>query len=121
MTTPKTDYPCQQNVRKALLLVFLFVISGIPIANQSQIVEENEEVEWIRFDLPDDSIRNFVGHLDESLSLEERPLIAHSRIGIHDSSGILFDHDIPAELLVTRPDLSLVLVSKEYRLSLIHI
>lgn len=115
VTTPKTDYPCQQNVRKALLLVFLFVISGIPIENQSQIVEENEEVEWIRFDLPDDSIRNFVGHLDESLSLEERPLIAHSRIGIHDSSGILFDHDIPAELLVTRPDLSLVLVSTEYR------
>ena len=88
MTTPKTDHPCHENVRKALLLVFLFVISGIPIANQSQIVEENEEVEWIRFDLPDDSIRNFVGHLDESLSLEERPLIAHSRIGIHDSSGI---------------------------------
>ena len=47
VTTPKTDHPCHENVRKALLLVFLFVISGIQIANQSQIVEENEEERFL--------------------------------------------------------------------------
>ena len=84
--------------------------------NQPVTYEEESNVEWIRFDLPEDSIRNLVGELDESLALEERPL-AHSRLGIHDASGVLFDTDIPEELLVSRPDLSLVLVSTDYRIS----
>ena len=85
--------------------------------NQPVTYEEESNVEWIRFDLPEDSIRNLVGELDESLALEERPLLAHSRLGIHDASGVLFDTDIPEELLVSRPDLSLVLVSTDYRIS----
>ena len=84
--------------------------------NRKSLPDESG-VEWVKFDLPKDSIRNFVGHLDESLSLEERPLIAHSRLGIHDSSGIMFEHDIPDELLVSRPDLKLILVSTEFRLA----
>ncbi len=87
------------------------------MVNQPVINEEESNVEWIRFDLPEDSIRNLVGELDESLALEERPLLAHSRLGIHDASGVLFDTDIPEELLVSRPDLSLVLVSTDYRIS----
>jgi hypothetical protein len=81
-------------VRKALLLVILFLFSGIPMGNQSVSVSDEPEVEWIRFDLPEDSIRNLVGQLNENLSMEERPLLAHSRIGIHDASGVLFEHEI---------------------------
>ena len=117
VATPKTDLVRPRSVRKALLLVLIFVLSGIPIANQSVSPTEEPEIEWIRFDLPKDSIRNLVGQLDENLSLEERPLLAHSRIGIHDASGVLFEHDIPEELLVPRSDLALVLVSTDYRLS----
>tara|TARA_B000000532_G_scaffold36_1_gene48 strand:- start:687 stop:5105 length:4419 start_codon:yes stop_codon:yes gene_type:complete len=104
-------------VRRAFLLLIIFLLSGIPVVNQPVINEEESNVEWIRFDLPEDSIRNLVGELDESLALEERPLLAHSRLGIHDASGVLFDTDIPEELLVSRPDLSLVLVSTDYRIS----
>ena len=38
--------------------------------NQPVINEEESNVEWIRFDLPEDSIRNLVGELDKSLALE---------------------------------------------------
>ena len=110
VATPKTDLVRPRSVRKALLLVLIFVLSGIPIANQSVSPTEEPEIEWIRFDLPKDSIRNLVGQLDENLSLEERPLLAHSRIGIHDASGVLFEHDIPEELLVPRSDLALSLI-----------
>ena len=117
VTTPKTDFRRPRHVRRVVLILLVFLLSGIPIVNQSEPFEEDAEVEWIRFDLPDDSIRNLVGHLDEALSLEERPLLAHSRLGVHDSSGVLFEHDIPEELLVSRPDLSLVLISTDFRLS----
>jgi len=117
VVTPKANILRPRSVRKALVLVILFLFSGIPIANQSVSVSEEAEVEWIRFDLPEDSIRNLVGQLNEDLSMEDRPLLAHSRIGIHDASGVLFEHEIPEELLVPRSDLSLVLVSTEHRLS----
>ena len=117
VVTPKANILRPRPVRKALILVILFLFSGIPIANQSVSVSEEAEVEWIRFDLPGDSIRNLVGQLNENLSMEDRPLLAHSRIGIHDASGVLFEHEIPEELLVPRSDLSLVLVSTEHRLS----
>ena len=104
-------------MRRAFLLLLIFLLSGIPVVNQPAQISEESNGEWVRFDLPKDSIRNFVGELDESLSLEERPLIAHSRLGIHDTSGILFENEIPDELLVTRPDLALVLVSTEHRFS----
>ena len=104
-------------MRRAFLLLLIFLLSGIPVVNQPAQISEESNVEWVRFDLPKDSIRNFVGELDESLSLEERPLIAHSRLGIHDTSGILFENEIPDELLVSRPDLALVLVSTEHRFS----
>ncbi|MEL0100933.1 MAG: hypothetical protein VW862_04465, partial [Euryarchaeota archaeon] len=70
----------------------------------SEVENNEEEIQWIKFDLPKDTIRNFVGTLDNSLALEDRSVIAHSRLGIHDSNGILFDIEIPEELLVTRPD-----------------
>ncbi len=81
----------------------------------SEVENNEEEIQWIKFDLPKDTIRNFVGSLDNSLALEDRSVIAHSRLGIHDSNGILFDIEIPEELLVTRPDLAIVLVSNDYR------
>ena len=86
-------------MRRAFLLLIIFLLSGIPVVNQPEATPEDTGIEWVKFDLPKDTIRNFVGQLDESLSLEERPLIAHSRIGIHDSTGILFEHEIPEELL----------------------
>ena len=102
-------------MRRALLLLVIFLLSGIPVVNQSEQVSEEAGIEWVEFDLPKDSIRNFVGQLDSSQSLEDRPLIAHSRLGIHDASGILFEQEIPADLLGPRPDLRLVLVSTEFR------
>ena len=102
-------------MRRAFLLLIIFLLSGIPVVNQPEATPEDTGIEWVKFDLPKDTIRNFVGQLDESLSLEERPLIAHSRIGIHDSTGILFEHEIPEELLAARSDLKLVLVSADYR------
>ena len=102
-------------MRRAFLLLVIFLLSGIPVVNQSEHVAEEEGIEWVKFDLPKDSIRNFVGQLDSSQSLEDRPLIAHSRLGIHDSSGILFEQEIPEELLNSRPDLRMVLVSNEFR------
>ncbi len=115
--TPKTNFQRPRHVRRTFLLLIIFILSGIPVVNQPATYEEESNVEWIRFDLPEDSIRNLVGELDESLSLEQRPLLAHSRLGIHDASGVLFDSEIPDELLTSRPDLSLVLVSTEYRIS----
>ena len=106
-----------RQARSAVLLILIFLISGIPVSNESGHTGTDDSVEWLRFDLPDDSIRNLVGQLDETLSMEERPLLAHSRLGVHDASGLLFDDEIPEELLVTRPDLSLVLVSTDYRFS----
>ena len=102
-------------MRRAALLLIIFLLSGVPVVNQSGQVTEEAGIEWVKFDLPKDSIRNFVGQLDNSQSLEDRPLIAHSRLGIHDSSGILFEHEIPEELLVSRSDLRLVLISTEFR------
>ena len=102
-------------MRRALLLLVIFLLSGIPVVNQSEQIPEEAGIEWVKFDLPEDTIRNFVGQLDNSKSLEDRPLIAHSRLGIHDSSGILFEQEIPEELLTPRPDLRLVLVSSEFR------
>ena len=104
-------------MRRALFLVLIFLLAGVPAVNQPAQISEETDVEWVRFDLPKDTIRNFVGELDESLSLEERPLIAHSRLGIHDTTGILFEHEVPDELLNSRPDLALVLVSTEFRFS----
>ena len=93
--SPKTNFRCHRFVRRAFLLLVIFLLSGIPVVNQPEVINEEPRVEWVRFDLPEDSIRNLVGELDESLSLEERPLLAHSRLGIHDSSGVLFEHEIP--------------------------
>ena len=76
VATPKAAILRPRSVRKALLLVILFIFSGIPMGNQSVSVSDEPEVEWIRFDLPEDSIRNLVGQLNENLSMEERPLLA---------------------------------------------
>ena len=83
--TPKTNFQRPRHVRRTFLLLIIFLLSGIPVVNQPATYEEESNVEWIRFDLPEDSIRNLVGELDESLSLEQRPLLAHSRLGIHDA------------------------------------
>ena len=102
-------------MRKAALLLVILLLSVVPISSFSDVQEKEPEVEWIKFDLPKDTIRNFVGTLDNSLALENRSVIAHSRLGIHDASGILFEYEIPDELLVTRPDLAIVLVSNDHR------
>ena len=102
-------------MRKPLLLLFVLLLSLLPMSSFSEVEDEEEEIQWIKFDLPKDTIRNFVGTLDNSLALEDRSVIAHSRLGIHDSNGILFDDEIPEELLVTRPDLAIVLVSNDHR------
>ena len=66
--TPKTNFRRPRHVRRAFLLLIIFLLSGIPVANQPVTNTEESNVEWIRFDLPEDSIRNLVGELDESNS-----------------------------------------------------
>ena len=112
---PKTHSQRPINVRKAVLLLFILLLSSAPMGSFSEVIEEQADVEWIKFDLPKDTIRNFVGTLDNSLALEDRSVIAHSRLGIHDSKGTLFNLEIPEELLVTRPDLALILISNDHR------
>ena len=48
--THKTNFIRARSVRKALILVILFLLSGIPIANQSVSISDEQGVEWIRFD-----------------------------------------------------------------------
>ncbi len=104
-------------VRRAFLLLTILLLASFPLQSSIENVQEEEGIEWLRFDLPKDTIRNLVGEMEATLSLEERPLLAHSRLGIHDANGVLFEHDIPDELLVSRPDLALVLVDTEMRFS----
>ena len=85
--------------------------------DNSVSTEEVDGIQWIRFDLPEDAMKGLAGMLDETLSLEERPVLAHSRLGIHDVNGVLFDDEIPDSLLIPRSDLSLVLISSEFRFS----
>ncbi|RZD39720.1 MAG: hypothetical protein CXT71_03125 [Methanobacteriota archaeon] len=84
---------------------------------QTDSVVPETKAGWIRFDLPQESMKGLVGVLDDSLSLEQRPLIAHSRLGIHDANGVLFNREIPDELMVFRADLSILLVSSDYRIA----
>ncbi|MDP6869552.1 MAG: S8 family serine peptidase [Candidatus Poseidoniaceae archaeon] len=96
-------------------MLSILLLSSIPMYSPSIDSTSDDGVQWIRFDLPEDSMKGLVGELDQSLSLETRPVIAHSRLGVHDISGVLFHQEIPDELLVMRPDLSLVLIDSEYR------
>ena len=49
VTTPKTDFRRPRHVRRVVLILLVFLLSGIPIVNQSEPFEEDAEVEWIRF------------------------------------------------------------------------
>lgn len=104
-------------VRRAILLLTILLLSSIPVSIQTDSVVRETKAGWIRFDLPQESMKGLVGVLDDSLSLEQRPLIAHSRLGIHDANGVLFNREIPDELLVFRADLSILLVSSDYRIA----
>jgi len=115
VTTPKAVPSRPTAVRRVLLMLSILLLSSIPLSSSPLAENENSQVEWIRFDLPEDSMKGLVGELDRSLSLENRPVIAHSRLGVHDTSGVLFDYEIPEELLQPRADLSLVLVDSNYR------
>ena len=107
-------------VRGALLLLTVLLLSSIPVVDKPLLNEEEVAVEWIRFDLPKDSMKGLVGMLDEAMSLEDRPVLAHSRLGIHDSKGVLFEQEIPEELLIPRTDLNLVLISSDVRLAAVR-
>ena len=117
VTTPKTGPSRPTVVRGALLLLTVLLLSSIPVVDRPLMDEEEAGIEWIRFDLPKDSMKGLVGMLNENLSMEERPVLAHSRLGIHDSKGVLFSQEIPIELLLPRSDLSLVLISSDVRLA----
>ena len=74
---PKTHSQRPINVRKAVLLLFILLLSSAPMGSFSEVIEEQADVEWIKFDLPKDTIRNFVGTLDNSLALEDRLSLIH--------------------------------------------
>ena len=104
-------------MRRALLLLVVLLLSSIPIPEQSENEAGQSGVEWLRFDLPEDAMSSLVGVLDETLALEDRALLAHSRIGIHDANGVLFETAIPDELLVPRTDMALLLISSDVRIA----
>ena len=117
VTSPKTGRSRPTVVRRVLLLLSVLMLSSVPVVDNSVSTEEVDGIQWIRFDLPEDAMKGLAGMLDETLSLEERPVLAHSRLGIHDVNGVLFDDEIPEPLLIPRSDLSLVLISSEFRFS----
>ena len=45
--TPKTDFLCHDSVRKAILILFVLLLSGVPITSDSDMPVQDDGVEWI--------------------------------------------------------------------------
>jgi len=99
-------------------LIILFLLQSTspllhPTGVGSSEIELEGGIEWVQFDLIDDVYSDAVGYSEYSPSSENREIIASSRIGTFDINGFQLDRPIPGEWMVTRFDLSLVLVSNE--------
>ena len=99
----------------AIALMSLFVLQSTspllhPVGVESVEMESQGGIEWVQFDLVDGVYSDAVGYSDFTSSVEDRELIASSRIGTFDSLGLQLDRPVPNEWLMTRFDLSLVFV-----------
>ena len=102
----------------AIALITLFLLQSTspllhPIGVVSSEIELEGGIEWVQFDLIDDVYSDAAGYNEYSPWSENREIIASSRIGTFDINGFQLDRPIPSEWMVTRFDLSLVLVSNE--------
>ena len=102
----------------AIALITLFLLQSTsplfhPIGVVSSEIELEGGIEWVQFDLIDDVFSDAAGYNEYSPWSENREIIASSRIGTFDINGLQLDRPIPSEWMVTRFDLSLVLVSNE--------
>ena len=102
----------------AIALMSLFVLQSTspllhPEGVESVEMESQGGIEWVQFDLVDGVYSDAIGYSDFTSSVEDRELIASSRIGTFDSLGLQLDRPVPNEWLMTRFDLSLVLVSNQ--------
>ncbi len=106
----------------ALCLVVIFVLQSLspilhPTGENTEAFQLDEnQTEWVRFDLVDGVYSDAVGEYDNTYSLEIRPSIASSRIGDFDQYGFAASRPIPMELMQARPDLALLIVDDTIRM-----
>ncbi len=79
--------------------------------------DAEEESQWRRIELSADTMKDLVGSIDLSIADEERAILADSRIGIYDQSGLLLKNQIPEELLLPRDDLLMLLISDQVQIA----
>ena len=106
----------------ALCLVVIFVLQSLspilhPTGENTEAFQLDEnQTEWVRFDLVDGVYSDAVGEYDNTYSQEVRPSIASSRIGDFDQFGFTASRPIPMELMQARPDLALLIVDDSLRM-----
>ena len=97
--------------RIAIFILAIFLLPSIQIPEQEQEVEE-----WQSFSVSAETYNDFIGEFDDSLELEDRQLIAESRIGVFSSEGFTQTVDYLPRLNEPRDDLLLLIISDEVRL-----
>ena len=119
--------------RGAILLVALFVLQSYSVffTQQEEYLSSEDEynqIEWVRFDLREGVYNDAKGIYDYTETLEQREVYADSSIGIFDDNGLILNRPVSVEMLQSRPDLNLLLISNQVnllesreKLSLIHI
>ena len=102
----------------AIALITLFLLQSAspllhPVGVVSSEMESDEDVEWVQFDLVDGVYSDAVGYSDYSPFLEQRGMFASSRIGTFDINGFQLERPVPNEWMMSRFDLSLIIVSND--------
>lgn len=94
----------------APILVMLLLTTSLLTVGMVDLEEQENLVEVIHFEVSADTYNNLNGHFEEQDIVEERQLIANSRLGVWDNSGLEVSRPLPAEYLEPRADLSLLIV-----------
>ena len=107
--------------RGAILLVALFVLQSYSVffTQQEEYLSSEDEynqIEWVRFDLREGVYNDAKGIYDYTETLEQREVYADSSIGIFDDNGLILNRPVPVEMLQSRPDLNLLLISNQVNL-----
>lgn len=98
--------------RVALFILALFLLSSVKVPTQ----EQPEVEQWESFSVSADTYNDLIGHEIDSLSLENRELVAESRIGTFSSTGFQQSIDFDSSLSELRNDLQLLIISDDIRL-----
>tara|TARA_B100000900_G_scaffold263254_2_gene224531 strand:- start:16691 stop:21310 length:4620 start_codon:yes stop_codon:yes gene_type:complete len=107
--------------RGAILLVALFVLQSFSVfftQQEDYLSPEDEynQIEWVKFDLREGVFNDAKGIYDYSETLEQREVYADSSIGVFDENGLILSRPVPSEMLQTRVDVNLLLISNQINL-----